>query len=75
MKHVQYACPMCHPLDAEQYIFSKHSVGVFFTKQIVLQNTCSIPLSHKILSYILESMNKVFGILLFYNIKMIYVTW
>lgn len=47
MKHVQYACPLCHPLDAEKYIFSKHSVWVFFTKQIVLQNTCSIPLSLK----------------------------
>lgn len=47
MKHVQYACPLCHPLDAEQYMFTKHSVWVFFTKQIVLQNTCSIPLSLK----------------------------
>lgn len=43
MKHVQYACPMCHPLDAEQYIFAKHSVWVFFTKRIVLQNTLQYP--------------------------------
>lgn len=70
---------MCHPLDAEQYIFTKHSVGVFFTKRIVLQNTCSIPLSLK--SHWQIGFCPIYSNLwikfleFYYNIKKIYVTW